>query len=1124
MGQVFLARDLTDPERVVALKLLLPEFLDATADFMREYVLQRRLCHPSIPRVHDFGFGTHAMGEVPYFVMDYVRGTSLARAMQDLDRLERAWPWILETLRALDHLHGLGYLHRDLKPSNILVDERGHSEPAAQLIDYGIAIPMEAEPEELFIGTPEYSAPELMAGDPFDVRQDLYAVGLLLYEIVTGHRPWPQEDPTSLWEVRTYGRPPAIQRRDCPPALIALIGDLLAPNPDDRPSSAAEVIERFCAAVGLEPTIERPEAFRLRLETFPLATSVAFERAAREWHAGLRADLGDDGRRPAILALESPPGLDGPKLLAELADRGAVGGARLVRIRLDAPATEPLSALSQALDVFRRLREQRSRGRVVDLPGPAGAATMLTRLHDATVLSIEGLQRADAASLEVLGTVFADAANPRLRVIATFDPAEAATAPRAFAALLRAPCTFRVEAAPLTRESAAAWLDDVLGPGLVSPERVDTLVRLAEGRHEALRRILADEFAQGRIVRVADGYRLRPGFAQLAAPRRAEAPVALEDLLACVIHPFPEEVLARYLGERPGRLTELVREGHLVAQPHGHLAPAGSAALRERYRALAREQRHQLHRRLAQAIAASPRYPGQAVGCAREWLRTDTPLLAAPWLVVAANEAADRHDPASAEEHFGRAANLLEAHAHGVDDPRVVELRVQLARTGLRLGRLAGAFERWRRAARELFELGTAHGQLAAMREGLDALLDASAEAREWEALTHHAAARGQLALDPDDGEAQAAWALATIAWAEGRPDEASQGLEQALERRLSAPVELKLVALLAEIHVYTQRVTAADGALERYRLLAERAGHAGDRALCRVLAAEHARLRFDPARALALLRESTTLLGDSPARRVSARLELGLALAHHDLDGFVAALDHADRARALAERDGDPETALAARVAEALAVAACGQVGEARELLAEVEEDLHPTASALLRAAWRHATLATRLADPEGPSASSLVGAARRFAVEATKQRLRGWAVRGWALAARAALAAGEAESAVDFADGALDLAERWGDVGVAPHDLLLLLARAQWRAGERDLARGSLAVARERLGELAARIDDLQLRQTWLDLAAHRHLRIGDLEAPGPASRPVVGVRRVASPRPAVGRDAER
>jgi len=173
MGQVMLARDLIALQRPVAVKLLLPEHRDSTPTFMREYSVQRRLDHPAIPRVYDFGFGQHAGREVPYFVMDYVRGIPLANAIASPRDPSRGLAWVLQILRGLDHLHRAGFLHRDLKPSNVLVTSDGSLEDSAHLIDFGIAIPFDEAPEELFIGTPEYSAPELMSGSPFDVRQDL---------------------------------------------------------------------------------------------------------------------------------------------------------------------------------------------------------------------------------------------------------------------------------------------------------------------------------------------------------------------------------------------------------------------------------------------------------------------------------------------------------------------------------------------------------------------------------------------------------------------------------------------------------------------------------------------------------------------------------------------------------------------------------------------------------------------------------------------------------------------------------------------------------------------------------------------------------------------------------------
>jgi len=1108
MGQVFLARDLTAMDRVVALKLLLPEFLDATADFMREYVLQRRLRHPAVPRVHDFGFGAHPMGEVPYFVMDYVRGVPLARAMHGLDRLDRAWPWILETLRALDHLHGLGYLHRDLKPSNILVDVHGDRDPAAHLIDFGIAIPIEAEPEELFIGTPEYSAPELMAGDPFDVRQDLYAVGLLLYEIVAGRRPWPQEDPTALWEARTYGRHPAILRKDCPPGLIRLIDDLLAPNPDDRPSSAAELIEAFSAIVGVEPVIETAEAFRLRLDAYPLCPPAELERAAREWHSGLRAEFDDSDGRPAILVLDTPAGLDGQRQLGELTDRGAVGGARSVRVALDGPVERPLAGVGRALDLFRRLRVQRANGRpVVDLPGLAGAATMLTRLHDPTVLSIDGLQRCDALSLELLATVFTGAANSRLRVVATMDPDEAPVAPRAFHALLNAKFTHRVPARYIQREDLVSWLDDVLGPGLVSPERLDVLLERSERRPDHLRALLAEEYGQGRVVRVADGYVLKPGFALPPEARRPTTGIDRADLLACLIHAFPAEVVQRYLQAGGDELAELVADGILLRQGGELLAARPTQVSRERYRALDRQRRHHLHRRLAQSIAAAARYPGQAAACAREWSRSAQPLQAAPWHVVAANEAADRLDVEGAEDHFSRAVNLLDAHAVGVDESKLLALRIQVARTALRLGRMIGLVERWSDAATELFEMGAGQGNVGLMAEGIEALMDLDAEARDWDALMRHAEARRSLPSGGGarDGEALHAWAEACVAWSDGRSDVALQLLESAAEHELSRRVRLRLARLSAEIVTLTQREVSVAGTLERHRALAEEAGDPTERALASLFAASHAREHGELATALERLDEAAEAAGEHHLRRVSGRVELERARCHLAIGWWATALDHADRGRALAERDGDVETALAARTVEACGVAALGQVDEALGLLDEVDEDLHEQASSELRALIGYARLETELAATDGPPCEGLVGRARRLAVKATKARLRAWAVRAWSLAARAALGAGDPSGAFDFVDGALDLSERWGAVGPPLHQLLYLLARTQLACGDPSAAAQSLVDAQRALETSAAAMPAQDQRRTWLTRPDHARVSLGDLIARGPLSRPL-------------------
>ncbi|MFO0751312.1 MAG: serine/threonine-protein kinase [Myxococcota bacterium] len=670
MGQVLLARDLLQGERLVAVKLLLPEYREATSDFMREYSVQRRLDHPAIPSVFHFGFARHHEREVPYFAMDYVRGIPLANAMVTQRDPKLAWPWVLQILRGLDHLHRQGFLHRDLKPSNVLVTWDADIEASAHLIDFGIAIPFHETPEQLFIGTPEYSAPELMSGAPFDARQDLYSIGLLLYEIIAGRRPWSGEDPTELYNKRMYSGYPPLSHPSCPPALARLVDHLLRPNPDGRPKTAAEVIERFCDATGLERQIETPTAFRRKLGAHAFPMGPALDKAAGQW---LGTVAPDGPNAPTILVIDDPPGFDGAAILHELTDRAAVSGSRILRFQLEPRPHGPLEALEPAFAQLRRLREGRGAGA---LSGLAGAATLLTRLQGPTVIAIQGLEWCDTLSLEVLATVFTGAKNPGLRIVATMDPSAKPLAERAFERVTALTNTLHVKRERMSVEVLTDWIDQTVGRDVVPDQRILAIWERAEGRPEHVREIFGDDLRNGGLVRSANGYSWNEQAAvgpiiphphpdPITAPRLAvvRPSQALDDLLATIIEPVPEPIVSTFLGVTSAEVRRLVADGFL-ARTRGdgvdnQLMCGPRAPGRVHQLSMAESTRAALHERMARAIEVSVPFEGKAERAAREWLRSTDPLRAVPHLREAAHHALQGSPPRRGER-LPRAAALLD--------------------------------------------------------------------------------------------------------------------------------------------------------------------------------------------------------------------------------------------------------------------------------------------------------------------------------------------------------------------------------------------------------------------------------------------------------------------------------
>ncbi|MGP8200042.1 MAG: serine/threonine-protein kinase [Limisphaerales bacterium] len=252
MGLVWLARD----ERLmapVALKFL-PGAVRANSvalnDLRQETQKSRMLSHPNILRIYDL---YEAPGEPAFISMEYVDGPSLwtllARQPKGFFYWDYLRPIVNQLCEALDYAHSEGVIHRDLKPANMLLDERQR----LRLADFGVASwafasPVHDTERHRTSGTPAYMSPQQIEGKVASVTDDIYALGATLYELLSGHPPFYQND--IGYQVRTVLATPLSERladleveNDVPPAVAAMIMACLSKNPEKRPQSARAVAD-----------------------------------------------------------------------------------------------------------------------------------------------------------------------------------------------------------------------------------------------------------------------------------------------------------------------------------------------------------------------------------------------------------------------------------------------------------------------------------------------------------------------------------------------------------------------------------------------------------------------------------------------------------------------------------------------------------------------------------------------------------------------------------------------------------------------------------------------------------------------------------------------------------------
>ena len=243
-------------DRAVAVKVLDP-VLAATMGptrFLREIRLAARLQHPHILPVYDSGETTGFL----WFTMPYVDGESLRDLLTREKQLTtgQALAIAAEVAEALDYAHRHGVLHRDIKPDNIMLTE-GH----ALVADFGVARPadlssdMQITGPGLVVGTPAYMAPEQAMGDPIDARADLYALGMVIYEMLAGDLPMPESTSELLEVKRLSGEQVTLPPLGpgIPNSVKKLVRKALAPAREDRYQSGAEFslhLRRVLAGLG----------------------------------------------------------------------------------------------------------------------------------------------------------------------------------------------------------------------------------------------------------------------------------------------------------------------------------------------------------------------------------------------------------------------------------------------------------------------------------------------------------------------------------------------------------------------------------------------------------------------------------------------------------------------------------------------------------------------------------------------------------------------------------------------------------------------------------------------------------------------------------------------------------
>jgi serine/threonine-protein kinase len=371
MGAVYKAEQ-PDMNRYVAIKVLHPKYVsrpDLVARFRREARAMSHLSHPNTARVYMYG---QLDDGACYIAMEYLEGKNLAQITRAEGTLKpaRACNIMVQVCGALEEAHRQGIVHRDLKPENIFLTTQGGITDFPKVLDFGLAKVTQREmrpgsliltQEGMIFGTPEFMSPEQARGQQLDARSDIYSLGCILYEMLTGKLPFDASQPMDFLALQIRGQPIPLSERvrglSFPPGLEAVVMKTLEKDPSQRYPTASDF------AMALRGCLDG-QLDEERLRSVPLN-----EQSQRFFVQGQQAAQAAQSERPVAMAQP-----------AQASDAAASASVRPLvlaasRPEVDGPAAATAGGLAQSPMLWAAL----GAGAMLLLGGVIAAAVLLLR-------------------------------------------------------------------------------------------------------------------------------------------------------------------------------------------------------------------------------------------------------------------------------------------------------------------------------------------------------------------------------------------------------------------------------------------------------------------------------------------------------------------------------------------------------------------------------------------------------------------------------------------------------------------------------------------------------------------------------------------------------------------------